>query len=273
VLKKETKGYVPKLMAAAIVTKHREAFGFTREEIESERWEDYDEVEIAHATPLTAIAEAAEVPEKALLDLNPELRRTCTPPRPFRLKLPKGEGEVFARNWPEVSERAGKLAFAQHRVGSGESLKAIAASYHLDVASIVRMNGLRPGRHVKPGTELVVPLNALARSQGVTFASTERTLAAAEKPTRTRRAAARQPAAAEPVRLASLAGRLRATVHIQNGDTLWSIAQRFGVAVDELARWNGIRDPRRFKLQVGREIVVYPRRNAAAEPQRAARGG
>jgi len=273
VLKKETKGYVPKLMAAAIVTKHRDAFGFTREEIEAERWDDYDEVEIPHATPLPAVAEAAEGPEKALLDLNPELRRTCTPPRPYRLKLPKGNGEVFARNWPDVSERAGKLAFAQHRVGRGESVKAIAASYHVDVNSIVRMNGLKPGRHVKPGTELVVPLNALARSQGVTFASTERALASAEKPSRTRRAAGRQPAAAEPAHLASLAGRLRATVHIQNGDTLWSIAQRFGVAVEELARWNGIRDPRRFKLQVGREIVVYPRRNAAAERSRGARGG
>ncbi|HET9599089.1 MAG TPA: LysM peptidoglycan-binding domain-containing protein, partial [Anaeromyxobacteraceae bacterium] len=176
---------------------------------------------------------------------------------------------------PEASERAGKLAFAQHRVGRGESLKAIAASYRVDVASIVRMNGLKPGRHVKPGTEIVVPLNALARSQGVTFASTERALAAAEKPTRTRRAAGRQPAApsAEPAQLASLAGRLRATVRVQNGDTLWSIAQRFGVAVHEIARWNGIRDARRFKLQVGREIVVYPRRNASAEPSPDARGG
>ena len=43
-----------------------------------------------------------------------------------------------------------------------------------------------------------------------------------------------------------------------NGDTLWAIAQKFGVAVADLCRWNGIRDPRRHKLQVGRELVVYP---------------
>jgi peptidoglycan lytic transglycosylase D len=274
VLKSETKGYVPKLMAAAIVAKHHEAFGFTKAEIEAERWLGYEEVEIAHATPLAAIAKAAEVSEKALLDLNPELRRTCTPPRPFLMKLPKGNAEVFARNWPEASERAGKLAFAQHRVGPGESLKAIASSYRVDVGTLVRMNGLKPGRHVKAGTEIVVPLNALARNQSVAFASTERALAAAEKPTRTRRAGHQVlTARAAPPKLASVAGRLRATVHIRSGDSLWGIAQRFGVAVEELCLWNGIRNPGRFKLQVGHQIVVYPRRNASAEKGRLERGG
>ena len=271
VLKNETKGYVPKLMAAAIVAKHHEAFGFTKAEIDAESWLGYEEVEIAHATPLAAIAEAAEVSEKALLDLNPELRRTCTPPRPFLIKLPKGNAAVFARNWPEVSERAGKLAFAQHRVGQGESLKAIASSYHVDVGTIVRMNGLKPGRHVKAGTEIVVPLNALARSQSVAFAATERALAAAEKPARTRRAG--HQAVGTHAKLASVAGRLRATVQIRSGDSLWGIAQRFGVAVDEICVWNGIRNPGRFKLQVGHAIVIYPRRNASAEMGRVQRGG
>jgi membrane-bound lytic murein transglycosylase D len=279
VLKAETKGYVPKLMAAAIVTKHHEAFGFTREEIEAERWIEYEHVEIPHATPLAAVADAAGVAEKAILDLNPELRRTCTPPRPYRLKLPKGAGETFAARWPEVSENTGKLAFAQHKVGRGESLKAVAATYRVDVASLVRMNGLKPGRHVKAGTELVVPLNALARNQGVTFASTERAVAqASEKSSRASRRSARRTvlasveAPAAP-RLSSLAGRLRSTVHIRAGDSLWGIAQRFGVAVDELCRWNGIRNARQYKLQVGRELVVYPRRNASASPVRASRGG
>ena len=280
VLKKETKGYVPKLMAAAIVTKHAEAFGFKRSEVEPERWQEYEEVTIPHAIPLAAVAEAAEVPEKALLDLNPELRRTCTPPRAYAIKLPKGRGEAFAKNWPGVSEAAGKLAFAQHRVRAGESLKAIAATYHVDQATVVRMNGLRAGRRVKSGTDLVIPLNALARSQGVAFASAERK--ASERPGRARKAEARRavlahagaPAPTQP-KLADVAGRLRATIQVRAGDSLWGIAQKFGVAVDEICRWNGIRNPRRFKLQVGRELVLYPRRDAAASATaaRTARSG
>jgi len=267
VLKAETKGYVPKLMAAAIVTKHHEAFGFSKEEIEAEAWQDYDEVTVPTATPLAALAQAAELSEKALLELNPELRRTCTPPRGYAIKLPRGQQEVFARNWPGVSETVGKLAFAQHRVGRGESLKAIATAYHVDQAAIVRVNGLRAGRHVKAGTELVIPLNALARDQGVAFASAERAAQAAEP--RTRRSAARKivAAAEAPARQADAgaAGRRRATVLVRTGDTLWSLARRFGVAVEELCRWNGIRNPRSFKLQAGRALVVYP-----AQPSRSA---
>ncbi len=274
VLKSETKGYVPKLMACAIVTKHAEAFGFGKHEIEPERWQEYEEVTIPHATPLSAVAQAAEVPEKALLDLNPELRRTCTPPRSYSIKLPRGQSEAFARNWPGVSEAAGKLAFAQYRVGRGESLKVIAKNYHVDQAEIVHVNGLRPGRHLKPGTELVIPLNALARTQGVAFASAER--AASPEPEKRARkrearktvAVARASAPTAHARLAEAAvGRLRATVQVRSGDSLWGIAQKFGVAVEELCRWNGIRNPRHFKLQVGRAIVVYPRHGEAASAE------
>jgi membrane-bound lytic murein transglycosylase D len=173
VLKRETKGYVPKLMACAIVAKHAEAFGFTREEIDPETWQDYDEVTISTATPLSAVAQAAGVSEKDLLDLNPELRRTCTPPRSYEIKVPRGKGATFAANWPEVSQSVGNLAFAQHRVSRGESLRGIAATYHVDQSAVARVNGLRPGRRVKPGTELVIPLNELARSQVTAFASAE----------------------------------------------------------------------------------------------------
>ena len=273
VLRSETKGYVPKLMACAIVTKHAEAFGFTKEEIESEQWQEYEEVTIPHPAPLSAVAQAADVPEKALLDLNPELRRTCTPPRGYSIKIPRGQSEAFTRNWPSVSEAAGKLAFAQHRVARGESLKVIAKSYQVDQATIVRMNGLRPGRHVKPGTELVIPMNALARTQGVAFASAERANAEPEKrarkhDSRKTAAIARAPAPGARPKLADAAvSRLRATVQVRAGDSLWGIAQKFGVAVEELCRWNGIRNPRRFKLQVGRELVVYPRHGEAASAE------
>jgi membrane-bound lytic murein transglycosylase D len=263
VLRAETKGYVPKLMAAAIVSKHAEAFGFGRDEIVPERWQEYEEVSIPHATPLATVATAAGVPEKALLDLNPELRRTCTPPRPYTIKVPRGQGEVFARNWPAVSEAAGKLAFAQHRVGRGESLRMIARAYHVDEAAITRMNGLRPGRRVRRGTEIVIPLNALAQSQAAAFASAEPP--EPERPARVHRARGRGRAAFSR-RLAAVdkRGRTRATIHVRAGDSLWGIAQKFGVAVEEICRWNGIRNPRRLKLQIGRELIVYRRPNEAA---------
>jgi len=268
VLKKETKGYVPKLMAAAIVTKHTEAFGFQAEEIQPEQWREYEEVTISGAAELSAVARAAEVGEKDLLELNPELRRSCTPPRPYALKLPKGAGEAFARNWPSV-EPSARLSFANHRVQRGDSLTAIAAAYDVPAATITRMNGLKPGRRIRPGTELVVPLSSLARRSGKAPSSE------AVARTRIQEFQEKNPSAVEkeppprPVaaRVEQVDGRARATVLVQAGDSLWAIAQKFGVKLEELCRWNGIRNPRRTKLQIGTEIVVYPRPSPSAATQ------
>ncbi len=258
-IRKETKGYVPKLMAAAIVAKHQEAFGFRPEEVGQARWNDYEEVTVPHATSLAALARAAGVEESDLLELNPELRRSCTPPRPYALKLPKGRAEAFAAGWTSAAS-SGRMTFANHRVHRGESLVAIAAGYGVPVPEIARMNGLRPGRRLRAGSDLVIPLTAQVRKVGAPESEAVARARIQEyqrkDPSSVEREPPRRPAVA---RLDRVDGRARATVLVQTGDSLWAIAQKFGVELGELCRWNGISNPRRLKLQVGRELVVYPR--------------
>jgi membrane-bound lytic murein transglycosylase D len=64
-------------------------------------------------------------------------------------------------------------------------------------------------------------------------------------------ASAQAPAAVE---------RARTNVRVQAGDTLWSISRKFNVELDDLCRWNGIENPRRHKLLVGAQLVVYGER-------------
>ncbi len=258
-IRKETKGYVPKLMAAAIVTKHQEAFGFTPDEVTPGQWAGYDEVTVPHATDLAALARAVGISEKDLLELNPELRRSCTPPRSYSLKVPKGQTEAFAQAWPAL-ETSARLAFANHRVQRGESLVAIAAGYGVPTGEIARMNGLRPGRRLRPGTDLVVPVSGHARKSGATASETVARARIQEYQRQDPSSVEREPPPRAAVaRVEQVDGRTRATVLVQAGDSLWAIAQKFGVGVQELCRWNGIANPRRVKLQIGRELVVYPR--------------
>jgi membrane-bound lytic murein transglycosylase D len=269
-LRPETKGYVPKLMAAAIVAKHAEAFGFTRDEVVPERWAEYDEVVVHRATELSAIAEAAEVPEKAILDLNPELRRTVTPPRAYTVKIPAGQSERFAQNWPEVSARSSKFALTKHQVIRGETLTAIATAYGVPPKTLAKMNGLKTHRKPRAGSVLVVPIGSLARrdadATAIAMASVEQQLREAEKPAKRSRAkVASSSSGKKTARSASTIAasaredsKSRATIKVRKGDTLWSIARRFDVAVEELARWNGIRRPATHKLKAGHTLIVYP---------------
>jgi membrane-bound lytic murein transglycosylase D len=254
ILKRETQGYVPKLMAAAIVTKHAEAFGFGKDEVEAEAWEPYELVTVPHATLLSEVARAAEVQERVLLDLNPELRRTCTPARTWQLKVPRGRAEAFARNWPQVAGESGKLSFAHHRVQRGDTFASVAQGYGVPAATVQRMNGLHAGRRLKPGTELVIPLTALARREVAVAVASEPEPGGASRKARARPAS--PPPAASPA-LVEVSGRTRSTVQVKDGDSLWAISQRLGVALQELCRWNGIRDPRRHRLQPGDQLVVY----------------
>jgi membrane-bound lytic murein transglycosylase D len=236
VLRAETKGYV---MAAAIISKQPEAFGFRAEEIQPQSWTEYEEVEIPNATLLTVAARAAGVSEKDLIDLNPELRRACTPPRPYRLKIPKASAETFAENWPAMRDRV-RLTFAGHVVRRGDTLSGIAVRYGVPVQGIMEMNGIRSAHRLRPGTELLVPKpigGAVARAEPVRHAGEERP--------------------AERRAVAAPEGTARTTHRVSQGDTLWSISQRFGVPLSDLCKWNGIKNPRRHTLQVGRTLVVF----------------
>jgi membrane-bound lytic murein transglycosylase D len=259
ILKRETKGYVPKLMAAAIIAKHPEAFGFRKEEIEAERWTEYERVTIPHAVDLEAVARAAEISPGELHELNPELRRSCTPPRTYAVKLPLGAAPAFEKNWPEIAPSAG-LGFARHTVVKGEGLAAIAAAYGVPPGTVVQMNGLKAGKRVKPGTELVIPLSALARRSGAPASEVLARVRIEELQRKNPKLVEPEPvrpvARAAAPRTAPAPG--QGTVQVQAGDSLWAISQRVGVKVQELCDWNGIKNPKRYKLQIGRELVVRP---------------
>ncbi len=269
ILKRETKGYVPKLMAAAILSKHPEAFGFRKEEIEAERWTEYERVNVPHAVELEAVARAAELSTKDLHELNPELRRSCTPPRGYAVKLPLGSAEVFEKNWPSIGPTA-SLGFAHHTLVKGEGVAAVAAAYGVPSATILQMNGLKAGKRVKPGTELVIPLTAMARRSGAPASEAVARARIGELQKKDPKLVEKEPAPSRPVARASsprpssadLNG--RSTVLVQPGDSLWGIAQRLGVGLQDLCDWNGIKNPKRHKLQIGKELVVQPRPVQAA---------
>ncbi len=264
-LAKETKHYVPKLIAAALVAKHPSAFGFSEEEFDPEPVLEFDEVELTDAADLDVVARAAGVPVKAVQDLNPELKRWCTPPatakKPYLLRLPRGAKTQFAENYKRLAP-AERLTFRIHKVKRGDTLSQISEKYGTQAEAILQMNQLKTARTLKLGLELVIPVPAGKSGSGTALASkvaqARRSGVVVHRPEEEVPAGTpKGPVAAGPVKTEKVAGRTRVTYGVQSGDSLWVIATKFNVSVDDLKKWNnlGRRTP---TLQVGSLLHVWP---------------
>jgi soluble lytic murein transglycosylase-like protein len=95
-LPNETKNYVPQMIAATIIAKNPEKFGFTRVPYLPPL--RFDTVKVNEPTSVRAISIACNVPPEEISLLNPELRKGTTPPETFALKIPKNSKDLFNRN-------------------------------------------------------------------------------------------------------------------------------------------------------------------------------
>jgi len=219
-LKRETKDYIPKFIAAMMIAKEPEKYGFT--DIDYSPPLEYDKVNIPEATDLRVIARASGATVRELNDLNPELKRWFTPPNypEYEIKLPKGKGETLLKNLPTIP-RQERLKFLKHKVRKGDTLLAIARRYGTTVKPIVFLNEIKNPRFIREGWLLVVPVRA---------------------ETRRRAKVERAPLPSSGV------------YKVQRGDTLWEISLRFGVKVEQLLKWNEIE--RVDRLMPGQRLYV-----------------
>lgn len=266
-LAKETQHYVPQLIACALMAKHPKAFGFSDDELQQEPVFLYDEVKLADATDLDVVARAAGVSVKAVQDLNPELKRWCTPPasasKPYVLRLPKGSSERFAQNFAKVAPHE-RLTFKVHTVKRGDTLSAIAKRYGSAPEAILQVNRLKSVRALRVKSELVIPVPNGKRGRGEDSALARKVAQARRSGVVPLRPEEEVPAgtpsgpvARGPTRTEKVNGRTRVSYTVQRGDSLWTIAQRFGVGVEELRRWNSLGRSKRG-LRAGSELRIWP---------------
>jgi membrane-bound lytic murein transglycosylase D len=154
----------------------------------------------------------------------------------------------------------------------GETLTAIASAYGVPAKTLAKMNGLKANRRPRVGSVLVVPIGSLARRNADAGALA---MASVEEPTRRKSSAATRLAKANAVKGSKVTSRDakgREKVKVRPGDSLWSIARRFDVSLEDLARWNGIRRPSKHTLKAGHTLIVYPNTGAnRARPVASAR--
>jgi membrane-bound lytic murein transglycosylase D len=228
-LRRETKDYVPKLIAAALIAKQPQRYGFQPGTAESSA---YDSIIVPDMTGLDVIARLADTTVAAIRELNPQYLRLATPPdRRSMIRLPLGHGAMTQMAYAQLPPRQ-RVTFIEHFVARGETLGGIALRYRVSQSMLFAANPKVKSRALRIGQRIVVPTG------GVPSTKVARRMA-------------------EPVVAAGTTAR---TFHkVKRGETISEIADEYGVSQRELLTWNGL--DQRGRIQAGQRIrVVSPDR-------------
>jgi len=156
-LRRETRDYVPKLIAAALIAKQPARYGFT--DVQRLPPLVFDEVSIPDATGLDVLARLADTSVAAMLELNPQYVRGITPPgRGVIVRVPRGAGARVAERYADlpINER---VTFVDHYVTAGQTLSGIAQRYNVTVTMLRAANPRLQPHALRVGQRIIVPMS------------------------------------------------------------------------------------------------------------------
>ena len=158
-LKRETKEYVPKLLAAAFIAKDPARYGFT--DVAYMPPIEFDTVTITSRIDLELAAKLSGTTFETIKELNPDLRHWCTPPNypDYLLKIPKGSKQQFELEYAKVPEDqrfTEKVMYTRYVAGKKDSLKSIARRFGTTDVILAELNSLDKKSRIA-GKTLVVP--------------------------------------------------------------------------------------------------------------------
>ncbi|MDE3154250.1 MAG: LysM peptidoglycan-binding domain-containing protein [Acidobacteriota bacterium] len=232
-LPRETREYVPMILAAIIVARNPTKYGFTVPHVQPVIC---DTVKLPQPVDLRRVAEWTGTSVEQIQALNPELRRWTTPVRAkdYELKVPQGTGDLVRARLQDAEGSDVDLASLRwYTVRRGESLLGIARRLRVRRSDLAEANYLSIRARLRAGQKLIVP-----REPGVILSaragddSSAQVVAASREEER----------------------RVRITYRVRRGDTLYRIARQFDTSVERLKRWNHLRGTR---LSIGARLTVY----------------
>jgi membrane-bound lytic murein transglycosylase D len=156
-LRRETRDYVPKLIAAALIAKQPARYGFN--DVQRLPPLVFDEVSIPDATGLDVLAKLADTSVAAMLELNPQFVRGITPPgRSVIVRVPRGTGARVAISYADlpINER---VTFVDHYVAAGQTLSGIAQRYQVTVTMLQAANPHLRAHALRIGQRIIVPMS------------------------------------------------------------------------------------------------------------------
>ena len=243
-LPRETRDYVPLILAAVIIARNPAQYGM---DIQPAPIPSFETVTVPRATDIRRIAEWAGAPVQIIQQLNPELRRWTTPVRgdDYELKVPEGAAAAVAARLADANP--GDLApLNWHSVKKGETLLAISRKLKVSRSDLAEANYLSLRSKVAVGQRLIIPrapaLLLVARTDSPPPLTESRQL---------------DPASTASAPRTEGADQARRVYRVKSGDTLSSIARSFDTTVASLRTWNRVSGN---ALQIGQRLTIFTSR-------------
>jgi membrane-bound lytic murein transglycosylase D len=219
VLPKETRNYVPIIIAVTIMAKNPQQYGL--EDVVADKPEPYDSVEIDYPVDLRLVAECVDASAGTLQELNPSLLRLTTPKnQEFELHLPEGSKDRYLTAIQAIPPDM-RVWWRYHSVAPGDTLASVAKAYRSTRKTIAEANGLSEDDKLTAESKLIIPVSPGKRAYN------EGEAAYARYATRYK---------------------------VRRGDTVESVADNFGVPPAMVRRWNHLKGD-----SLGGRRVLYVR--------------
>ena len=241
-LPRETRAYVPRLLAVARIVAEPEAYDVSLKPVPNEPY--FHAVNIGSQIDLAEAAKLATVSIEDLYRLNPGFNRWATDPRgPFELLLPVDSADAFADKLARIASE-NRVNWQHYKVKSGDNLGVIAARHKTSVSAIKQANQLS-NNTIRIGQKLMIPM-----STGHYSSSTGQRLASTASSTQGKRD--------------------KINYQVRRGDSMWKISRKYHVSIKQIAKWNGLspKDPLRpgMKLTVWTDSASAGRARSVSNP-------
>lgn len=240
-LPKETKNYIPYILAATSVVKNQAQYGI---QLSKDAPMLMDTVTISECLDLQIIAECAKTTVDSVRELNPALLRWCTPPTipNYMLKLPYGTRATFLENYAKVPADK-KRSWVRYQVKYGETLSGIANKYGTDIKAIMQANQLKNSANLTTGQYLLIPVapsgyvanNGNNTKQEKTYTYTN------NKSNQTNvKSNNTNSSAGNTKKKDDKQGKKKIVFTVKSGHTLGEIAEWYNILAQNIRDWNGL---------------------------------
>lgn len=237
----ETKRYVPKLIAALLIAKSPEQYGFS--DIDYAQPLEFDTIDVGPGLTLEAVALISDSTLKVIKQLNQELRQNRTPlnSATYAINVPAGRGTLAATNYPRLHSIV-STGYKSHTIKKGDSLSRICQRYGVNKTTLLKVNNLRSNNLVQ-GQNLRIPYRTVSYqllpegSKGALAAFKDNLILHQIKP----------------------------------GETVSKISREYNVPQEMIVAWNGLQSVN--AIRAGQQLALYINNDEAWSPQGVAKEG